>query len=57
MANETCRIHATRLASSVAYLGPPAQTQVLLFELVTIVKQVVCVYHPKFNSLHPTLGW
>lgn len=57
MAKETGRIHATRLANSVAYLGPPAQTQVLLFELVTIVKQVVCVYHPKFNSLHPTLGW
>ena len=57
MAKESGRIQATRLANSVAYLGPPAQTQVLLFELVTIVKQVVCVYHPKFNSLHPTLGW
>jgi len=57
MAKEPGRIHTTWLANSVAYLGPPAQTQVLLFELVAIVKQVVCVYHPKFNSLHPTLGW
>ena len=53
MAKGTGRIHTTRLANAVAYLGTPAQTQVLLFELVAIVKQVVCVYHPKVNSCTP----
>ena len=41
----------------MVYMGPPAHTPVQLFKQVTNVKIVVCVYQPKFNSLHPTLGW
>ena len=42
-------------APGVAYMGPPAHTQVLLFELVAIVRVVVCIYHPNFKCLHPHL--
>ena len=46
-----------RHAPGVVYLGPPAQTPVLLFELVVRSREEVCKHYPNFKCLPPTLGW
>ena len=46
-----------QVAPGMVYMGPPAHTQVQLFELVEMVGVVVCVYQPNFKCLPPTLGW
>ena len=39
----------------LASMGPAAHTPLLLSELVSIVRVVVCVYQPNFKCLHPHL--
>jgi hypothetical protein len=50
------RGQTVRNACMVVYLGPPAQTPVLLFKLGEMVKLVVCIYHPNFKCCPPPHG-
>lgn len=50
-------LESNRHTADVVYLGPPAQTPVLLFELVVRSREEVCKHHPNYKCLPPTLGW